>query len=61
MPAIHATFKAATGQKSDGDVTGFMIMNYINEKASVIGVIVQINISRFNSSISGIVVTIMTA
>ena len=62
LPAAHAAFKAATGQKSEGDVTGTMVMNYINVKASGNGVdIVHINISRPNGSIPGMVVSKMTA
>ena len=60
--AAHAAFKAATGNKSDGDVLGSMIMNYISVKASGNGVdIVHINISKPNGSIPGMIVSKMTA
>ena len=60
--AAHAAFKAATGNKSDGDVLGSLILNYINVKANGNGVdIIHINISRPNGSIPGMIVSKMTA
>ena len=60
--AAHAAFKAATGNKSDGDVIGTLVMNYINVKASGNGVdIIHINIARPNGSIPSMVVNKMTA
>ena len=60
--AAHAAFKAATGNKFDGDVLGSLILNYINVKANGNGVdIIHINISRPNGSIPGMIVSKMTA
>ncbi len=59
--AAHAAFKAATGNKSDGDVLGSLIMNYINVKTSGNGVdVVHINISKPNGSLPGMIVKKMT-
>ncbi len=60
--SAHAAFKVATGKKSDGDVIGTTVMNYINIKASANGVdIVHINITKPNGSIPNLVVSKMTA
>ncbi len=62
IAASQVAFKAATGNKSDGDVIGTLVMNYINVKASGNGVdIVHINISKPNGSIPNMVVSKMTA
>ena len=60
--AANSAFKAATGKKSDGDVIGTTVMNYINVKTSGNGVnIVHINITKPNGSIPNLVVSKITA
>ena len=62
LPACHTAFKAATGNKSEGDVIGTLVCNYLNVKASGNGVdLVHVNISKPNGSIPNMVVKKMTA